>query len=107
MCLVIHLLFEHSCFFSKLTLNKKNFVRLTPNNVNARIYYNLENYWISWHRILFAGFWYSPECEFTRLCIARSQENVEGTVTLRLYKGKVSVLGRKSPLSLYNEELVR
>ena len=32
---------------------------------------------------------------------------MEGTVTLKIYKGKVNVLGRKSPLSLYNEELVR
>lgn len=55
---------------------------------------------------VYRGFWYSPECDFTRLCIAKSQEHVEGTVTLRIYKGKVSVLGRKSPLSLYNEELV-
>ena len=54
-----------------------------------------------------SGFWFSPECEFTRYCIAKSQENVEGTVSLKIYKGKVNVLARKSPLSLYNEELVR
>lgn len=55
---------------------------------------------------VYRGFWFSPECEFTRSCIAKSQENVEGTVTLKIYKGNVNVLGRKSPLSLYNEELV-
>lgn len=55
---------------------------------------------------VYRGFWFSPECEFTRSCIAKSQENVEGTVTLKIFKGNVNVLGRKSPLSLYNEELV-
>ena len=54
-----------------------------------------------------AGFWYSPECEFTRHCIDKSQENVEGTVTLEIYKGNVMVKSRFSKTSLYNEELVR
>ncbi|CAL1547410.1 unnamed protein product, partial [Lymnaea stagnalis] len=55
---------------------------------------------------VYKGFWFSPECEFTRSCIAKSQEHVEGVVSLKLYKGGVYILGRKSPLSLYNEELV-
>lgn len=55
---------------------------------------------------VYKGFWFSPECEFTRHCIAKSQENVTGTVTLKLYKGGVYLMGRKSPYSLYNEELV-
>lgn len=55
---------------------------------------------------VYRGFWYSPECEFTRSCIAKSQEHIEGTVTLKIYKGNVIVLGRQSPMSLYNEELV-
>uniref|UniRef100_A0A2C9MAH9 Argininosuccinate synthase n=2 Tax=Biomphalaria TaxID=6525 RepID=A0A2C9MAH9_BIOGL len=55
---------------------------------------------------VYKGFWFSPECEFTRFCIAKSQENVEGVVTLKLFKGGVYILGRKSPLSLYNKELV-
>ncbi|KAH9491581.1 Adenylosuccinate synthetase [Bulinus truncatus] len=55
---------------------------------------------------VYKGFWFSPECEFTRSCIAKSQENVEGVVTLKLYKGGVYILGRRSQLSLYNKELV-
>ncbi|CAH1785666.1 unnamed protein product [Owenia fusiformis] len=55
---------------------------------------------------VYRGFWFSPECEFTRSCIARSQEGVEGTVVVQVYKGHVYILGRESPLSLYNEELV-
>ncbi|KAL5011662.1 hypothetical protein ScPMuIL_010213 [Solemya velum] len=55
---------------------------------------------------VYKGFWFSPECEYTRGCIERSQECVEGTVTLKIYKGGIYILGRRSPLSLYNEELV-
>lgn len=55
---------------------------------------------------VYRGFWFSPECEFTRNCISSSQEFVEGSVTLKIYKGGVYILGRKSPYSLYNEELV-
>lgn len=53
------------------------------------------------------GFWYSPECDFVRSCIMKSQENVEGKVQLSILKGQVYILGRESPKSLYNEELVR
>ena len=53
------------------------------------------------------GFWYSPECEFVRDCIAKSQESVEGKVQLKVFKGQVYILGRESAKSLYNEELVR
>ena len=59
------------------------------------------------HCVLPAGFWHSPECEFVRHCIAKSQERVEGKVTVSVFKGQVYILGRESPLSLYNEELVR
>ncbi|XP_016115886.1 argininosuccinate synthase [Sinocyclocheilus grahami] len=52
------------------------------------------------------GFWYSPECEFVRHCIDKSQESVEGRVQLSVFKGQVYILGRESPKSLYNEELV-
>lgn len=54
-----------------------------------------------------SGFWHSPECEFVRECIGRSQEPVVGTVRLSVFKGQVYILGRESPRSLYNEELVR
>ncbi|XP_050410912.1 argininosuccinate synthase-like [Patella vulgata] len=47
-----------------------------------------------------------PECEFTRFCIKKSQESVEGKVTLKIYKGGVYILARESPSSLYNDELV-
>ncbi|XP_005146299.2 argininosuccinate synthase [Melopsittacus undulatus] len=56
--------------------------------------------------LVYNGFWHSPECEFLRECIGRSQEAVVGTVRLSVFKGQVYILGRESPRSLYNEELV-
>uniref|UniRef100_A0A8C0I623 Argininosuccinate synthase n=1 Tax=Balaenoptera musculus TaxID=9771 RepID=A0A8C0I623_BALMU len=56
--------------------------------------------------LVYTGFWHSPECEFVRHCIAKSQEHVEGKVRVSVFKGQVYILGRESPLSLYNEELV-
>ncbi|XP_066568724.1 argininosuccinate synthase [Amia ocellicauda] len=55
---------------------------------------------------IYNGFWYSPECEFVRRCIAQSQDRVEGKVQVSVFKGQVYILGRESPKSLYNEELV-
>lgn len=55
---------------------------------------------------VYKGFWYSPECVFSRQCIDKSQEGVDGTVYMNIYKGCVYIIGRESPLSLYNEELV-
>uniref|UniRef100_A0A6Q2ZPY6 Argininosuccinate synthase n=1 Tax=Esox lucius TaxID=8010 RepID=A0A6Q2ZPY6_ESOLU len=61
---------------------------------------------IKFSEMVYNGFWYSPECDFVRHCIDKSQENVEGKVQLSVFKGQVYILGRESPRSLYNEELV-
>lgn len=55
---------------------------------------------------IYNGLWWSPESELTRKCIAHTQEFVQGTVELSLYKGNVTILARKSDTSLYDEELV-
>ncbi len=55
-------------------------------------------------KLIYNGFWFSPEREMLQAAIDKSQENVEGTVRLKLYKGNVMVVGRKSPKSLYNED---
>ncbi|MEK9971373.1 MAG: argininosuccinate synthase, partial [Ferrovibrio sp.] len=52
--------------------------------------------------LVYNGFWFSPEREMLQALIDKSQENVEGTVRLKLYKGSVNVVGRKSPKSLYS-----
>jgi argininosuccinate synthase len=51
---------------------------------------------------IYNGFWFSPEREMLQALIDKSQEGVEGTVRLKLYKGSASVVGRKSPRSLYS-----
>ncbi|NWS89793.1 ASSY synthase, partial [Toxostoma redivivum] len=61
---------------------------------------------LKFSELVYNGFWHSPECEFVRECIGRSQEPVVGTVRLSVFKGQVYILGRESPRSLYNEELV-
>uniref|UniRef100_UPI00398F501D argininosuccinate synthase isoform X1 n=2 Tax=Pristiophorus japonicus TaxID=55135 RepID=UPI00398F501D len=55
---------------------------------------------------LYNGFWHSPECEFVRHCINKSQEHVAGKVQVSVFKGQVYILGRESPTSLYNQSLV-
>jgi argininosuccinate synthase len=53
--------------------------------------------------LVYYGFWFSPEREMLQAAIDKSQVHVEGTVRLKLYKGSVSVVGRKSPKSLYSQ----
>jgi len=56
--------------------------------------------------LVYYGFWFAPEREMIQAMADKSQELVEGTVRLKLYKGNVILVGRKSPQSLYSDELV-
>ncbi|WP_186418276.1 argininosuccinate synthase [Bosea sp. CS1GBMeth4] len=56
--------------------------------------------------LIYNGFWFSPEREMLQALIDKSQEFVAGTVRLKLYKGGVHVIGRSSPYSLYDQDLV-
>jgi argininosuccinate synthase len=56
--------------------------------------------------LIYNGFWFSPEREMLQAAIDKSQEHVEGSVRLKLYKGNVIVVGRESEKSLYSEALV-
>ena len=53
--------------------------------------------------MIYYGFWYTPEFEAVRALIDETQKNVTGTARLKLYKGNCTVVGRRSPLSLYSE----
>ena len=53
-------------------------------------------------KIIYNGFWFSPEREMLQALIDKSQERVNGKVRLKLYKGSVSVIGRESADSLYS-----
>jgi argininosuccinate synthase len=56
--------------------------------------------------LIYNGFWFAPERELLQGLIDRSQELVSGRVRLKLYKGGVHVIGRDSPNSLYDQDLV-
>jgi len=56
--------------------------------------------------LVYFGFWFSPERKMLQALIDESQTHVSGTVRLKLYKGNVSVVGRKSPNSLYSQKVV-
>jgi argininosuccinate synthase len=52
--------------------------------------------------LIYNGFWFAPEREMLQALIDKSQDNVEGRVRLKLYKGQARVVGRQSPKSLYS-----
>ena len=55
--------------------------------------------------LIYNGFWWSPEREMLQVAIDHSQEFVSGVVRLKLFKGNVDVVGRKSPYSLFDEKI--
>jgi argininosuccinate synthase len=56
-------------------------------------------------KLVYNGFWFSPEREMLQASIDKTQEYVTGTVRVMLYKGNVVVNGRKSPHSLFDEQI--
>ena len=56
--------------------------------------------------LVYNGFWFSPEREMIQAAVDESQKFVTGTVRLKLFKGSVTLVGRKSPVSLYSEQHV-
>jgi argininosuccinate synthase len=56
--------------------------------------------------LIYNGFWFSPEREMLQAAIDKSQEAVTGSVKVKLYRGSAFVIGRESPYSLYDQELV-
>jgi len=57
-------------------------------------------------RLVYNGFWYSPEMRVLLSLVKETQPGVTGTVRLELYKGNCLVTGRKSPYSLYDTKVV-
>jgi argininosuccinate synthase len=56
--------------------------------------------------LIYNGFWFTPEREMLQAAIDLSQAHVTGQVQMKLYKGNVACVGRTSPYSLYDKELV-
>ncbi|MDP3939024.1 MAG: argininosuccinate synthase [Deltaproteobacteria bacterium] len=66
---------------------------------------HLRDGWITQYATLvYNGFWYAPEREMLQAAIDRSQQFVTGTARVKLYKGSVTVAGRKAPRSLYRQD---
>ena len=61
---------------------------------------------VKYAHLIYNGFWFSPEREMLQAAIDHSQIKVSGTVRVKLYKGAATVIGRESPNSLYDQELV-
>jgi len=55
-------------------------------------------------KLIYNGFWFSPERQMLQAAIDKTQVNVNGDVRLKLYKGNVTVVGRQSPNTLFNSE---
>jgi len=55
--------------------------------------------------LIYNGFWFSPEMDFLMCAFDKSQECIDGLVRIALYKGNITVIGRESPVSLYDQEL--
>jgi argininosuccinate synthase len=56
--------------------------------------------------LVYNGFWFSPEREMLQAAIDYSQSKVTGRITVKLYKGNTTVIGRESKYSLYDQDLV-
>ena len=55
--------------------------------------------------LVYYGYWFAPERLMLQALVTESQQNVTGTVRVKLYKGNIIVAGRKSPVSLYNPHI--
>jgi len=56
-------------------------------------------------RLIYNGYWFSPEMDFLMAAVNKSQEVIDGTVTMKLYKGNAYPLARESDSSLYDQKL--
>jgi argininosuccinate synthase len=56
-------------------------------------------------RMVYNGFWFTPEREALQALVNETQQNVTGVVRLKLYKGNITTLGRRSAVSLYREDV--
>ncbi|NMA43335.1 MAG: argininosuccinate synthase [Oligosphaeraceae bacterium] len=57
-------------------------------------------------KMVYNGYWFAPEREFLQAAITQSQQNVTGEVRCKLYKGNCFIVGRRSPYTLYDADVV-
>jgi argininosuccinate synthase len=73
--------------------------------LDREVMFQLDSKIPSYARMIYNGFWFSPERELHQKLIDEAQKTVTGSVRLKLYKGNCTVLGRKADNSLYDEEI--
>lgn len=72
--------------------------------LDREVYFIKDSLMPQYARLVYNGYWFSPDREALQTLIDASQERVTGTVRLKLYKGNCMITGRKSPHSLYSME---
>jgi argininosuccinate synthase len=75
-------------------------ISLTSDSIDLK-----ENIMPRFAKAVYQGFWFTPQMEMMLALLQQSQKDVEGEVRLELYKGNVSITGRKSKSSLYNQDI--
>jgi len=73
--------------------------------IDREVYRLKESLLSRFAELIYNGYWFSPEMDFIRHAIDKSQESVNGKITLELYKGNVTIVSRESDSSLYNMKL--
>ncbi|MBF0524527.1 MAG: argininosuccinate synthase, partial [Deltaproteobacteria bacterium] len=59
---------------------------------------------VKFAELIYYGYWFTPEMRVMRRMLDESQVNVTGTARIKLYKGNCTVVGRRSPKSLYSSD---
>ncbi|MBI4243479.1 MAG: argininosuccinate synthase [Planctomycetes bacterium] len=73
--------------------------------LDREVYHLKDSLAVKFAEIAYNGYWFAPEGVLLRDFVEQTQKNVTGTARLKLYKGSCSIVGRKSPCSLYNPEI--
>lgn len=73
--------------------------------IDREVLYQRDSLVPRYAKLVYNGFWFSPEREMLQKAMDQAASSVTGTARLKLYKGNCTVVGRKSPVSLYNPDL--
>jgi argininosuccinate synthase len=73
--------------------------------MDKEVMYTRDSFIPAYARMVYNGFWYAPEREMLQVAITESQKFVTGDVRVKLFKGACHVTGRRSPYSIYSEEI--
>lgn len=74
--------------------------------LDREVYHLKDSLAVKFAEMVYNGYWFAPEGKLLRKFVDETQTNVTGTARMKLYKGGCYVVGRKSPVSLYNPHLV-